>query len=527
MIRILTSLVAVFTVTSIQAQTNTIGRETPKLVIGITVDQLRGDYLDLFQNSFSEKGFKRLLSEGLVYENMSFDFPNLNDASSIATIYTGTTPFYHGIVGDTKYLTKQKQIVSTFTDDNFLGNYTNEKVSPLPLQVSTITDELKKASHNSSDVYSFAPLSSQALVTAGHLANCAFWVNDQSGKWASSTYYQNFYWLVDQENKSNNSYAVTSFGKYWNPLLDTKQYNAFPYSQGFINFQHNLGMETREAYKLFKKSPYVNEYIRDMAVKIISKADMGKRITPDYLALTFYAGSFPGIGDYSAEIQDTYLRLDRDIEILLNEIDKTIGLKNTFIFLTSTGYYDDNEEPDLVLNRGVFHINRCEALLNMYLMAIYGNNQWVEKFHNNQVYLNRKLIEDKKIPLKEIQQKSAEFIAEFTGVQDVYTSYQLMHGEWNPVMEYYKNGFTKETGGDLFVEIQPGYKIVNEQDAYYKTKIVRNNAIICPVIFFGNNIKPQRIKRTIKSTEIAPTISHVLRIRPPNAASEQPLSELF
>ena len=114
MIRILTSLVAVFTVTSIQAQTNTIGRETPKLVIGITVDQLRGDYLDLFQNSFSEKGFKRLLSEGLVYENMSFDFPNLNDASSIATIYTGTTPFYHGIVGDTKYLTKQKQIVSTF-----------------------------------------------------------------------------------------------------------------------------------------------------------------------------------------------------------------------------------------------------------------------------------------------------------------------------------------------------------------------------------------------------------------------------
>ena len=85
----------------------------------------------------------------------------------------------------------------------------------------------------------------------------------------------------------------------------------------------------------------------------------------------------------------------------------------------------------------------------------------------------------------------------------------------------------KKQGGDLFVEIQPGYKIVNEQDAYYKTKIVRNNAIICPVIFFGNNIKPQRIKRTIKSTEIAPTISHVLRIRPPNAASEQPLSELF
>ena len=527
MIRLLTSLVAVFAVTSIQAQTVATARETPKLVIGITIDQLRGDYLELFQHSFSEKGFKRLLNEGLVYENMTFNFPNLDDASTIATIYTGTTPFYHNIVGNTKYLAKEKRTVSTFVDDNFLGNYTQEKVSPLALQVSTITDELKRASHNASDVYSLAPLSNQALITGGHLANCAFWVDDQSGKWASSTFFQNFYWVVDQENRSNTSYATTSFGKYWNPLLDIKQYNAFPYSQGFINFQHSLGMETREAYRLFKKSPYVNECVRDMAVKIITKADMGKRISPDFLALTFYAGSFPGIGDYSAEIQDAYVRLDRDIENLLNEIDKTIGLKNVFIFLTSTGYYDDNEEPDLVINRGTFHINRCEALLNMYLMAIYGNNQWVEKFHNNQVYLNRKLIEDQKIPLKDIQQKSAEFIAEFTGVQDVYTSYQLMHGEWNPIMEYYKNGYTKETAGDLFVEIQPGYKIANEQDAYFKTKVSRHNAIVCPVIFFGNNIKPQRIKRTIKATEIAPTVSQILRIRPPNAATSQPLSELF
>ena len=122
MIRILTSLVAVLTITSVQAQTSV--HEVPKLVIGITIDQLRGDYLELFQGSFSERGFKRLLNEGLVYQNIKFDFPNLDDASAIATIYTGASPFYHGIVGNKKYIVAKKQEVSTFTDEAFLGNYT-------------------------------------------------------------------------------------------------------------------------------------------------------------------------------------------------------------------------------------------------------------------------------------------------------------------------------------------------------------------------------------------------------------------
>ena len=112
-------------------------------------------------------------------------------------------------------------------------------------------------------------------------------------------------------------------------------------------------------------------------------------------------------------------------------------------------------------------------------------------------------------------------------MQEVYTSYQIQHGQWNPVMEYYKNGYTKENSGDLFVELQPGYKIVNEQDASFKEKQTRNNAIVSPVIFFGNNIKPARIRRTIKATEIAPSVTYIMRIRSPNGAKEEPLPELI
>lgn len=530
MIRIITSLVAVLTISSVQAQSSV--RETPKLVIGITIDQLRGDYLELFQNTFSQRGFKRLLSEGLVYQNIKYDFPNLDDASAIATIYTGTTPFYHGIVGNKKYQAAKQQEISTFADDNFLGNYTQDKVSPLAIKTSTITDELKVATRGSSDVYSFAPSTAQALVTAGLRGNTAYWVDDYTGKWASSTYYGAFYWPVDQENRSNYDFSVKAKSTKWMPLLNIGDYKAFPFLQGVSFFTHEMG-EDKNAYLKVKQTPLVNENVRTMAMTVLSKADLGKRIAPDFLSLTFYAGNYENTPDYSIEIQDTYARLDRDIEQILDEVEKTVGLKNTLIFVSSTGYYNSNESDNsAAVNQNIpekkFYVNRCEALLNMYLMAIYGkDSKWVDKLYNGQVYLNRELIKQKDISLQEIQNKAAEFVSEFTGVQEVYTSYQLQHGQWNPVMEYYKNAYTQETTGDVFVELQPGYKIVNDQDPNFKEKQVRSNAVVCPVIFFGNGIKPEKVRRTIKATEIAPTVSYIMRIRSPNAAKEEALSELL
>jgi len=215
---------------------------------------------------------------------------------------------------------------------------------------------------------------------------------------------------------------------------------------------------------------------------------------------------------------------------ILDHIDKTLGLRNTLIFVTSTGYYeaDDIYPQDVQMPGGIFYTNRCEALLNMYLMAIYGKEQWVEKVYNCQVYLNRKLIENKNINLAEFQLKAAEFVAQFTGVQDVATSSQLLNDKANDNMRRYKNIFNKDISGDIFIEIQPGYKIVNEQDnSTLNEKRARETAIASPVIFIGNNIKPAKIKRTIKATEIAPTVSHILRIRAPNAAKAEVLPEFL
>ena len=160
MIKLVTSLVLFLSITQVMAGE---AHVTPKLVVGITIDQLRGDYLELFKHAFGEKGFKRLMNEGLVYSDMKFNFPNVDRASSIATIYTGANPAYHGIIGENKLNQNENLEVSSFKDDFYTGVFTNDRYSPLSIRVSTLTDELKIASNGQSDVFAFAPDASQEI----------------------------------------------------------------------------------------------------------------------------------------------------------------------------------------------------------------------------------------------------------------------------------------------------------------------------------------------------------------------------
>lgn len=523
MIRILTSLVVILTITPLQAQVSS--SETPKLVIGITIDQLRGDYLEHFKHAFGEKGFKRLLSEGLVYQNMEFDFDNINEVSALATIYTGSNPISHGIVSPKYYSAKTHREEPIFADNNYIGNYTSDKVSPIALKGTTITDELKIASDGRSDVYSFAANSEQALITAGRAGNTAYWIDEYTGKWASTTFYKDFYWTVDQDNRKTDNYTVKTWGAIWSSSQN--QSLAFPYTKTEGGFQHSLGAN-KDTYKLSKKTPFANENIRETAINLISKADLGKRSAPDFISLTFYAGKYPKAEDYGAELKDTYVRLDKDIELLLTAIDQYVGLQNVLIFVSSTGYFEsETPDPDRLRSNGAFYANRCEALLNMYLMAIYGQNQkWVDKYHDKQLYLNRELIKSKDIKLKEIQAVAAEFVAEFTGVQAVYTQSQLFLENTSNQLDYIKNGLSAQLAGDLVLELQSGFTVIDEQDTEYKEKVARYDMVACPVIFFGHSIKAEKIRRVIKATEIAPSIAYIMRIRAPSAARNHPLVEL-
>jgi len=291
-------------------------------------------------------------------------------------------------------------------------------------------------------------------------------------------------------------------------------------------FKYNFDDAKRNKFRKLKTSPYVNDEVNLLATECLYNARLGEDNVPDMLALTYYGGNYEhrSVLESSLEIQDMYVRLDKSIGDLLDAIDKKVGLHNTIFFITSTGYVD-SEAPDLNKYRipgGEFHINRCAALLNMYLMAIYGEGQYVEAYYGMELYFNHKLIEQKQLSLPEILSKSSDFLIQFSGVNDVYTSYRLLLGAWTPEIHKIRNSYNRKRSGDIIMDILPGWTAVrdNPQD----NKLVRKSYIPSPLIFFGSSIKPEIIETPVNADCIAPTITGFMRIRAPNGCQTPSLT---
>ncbi len=523
MIRIITSLVAVLVISSVQAQINVAG--TPRLVIGITIDQLRGDYLELFEENFSENGFKRLKNSGLMYQNMRFDFTNVNTASAIATIHTGANPSFTGIDAPQKFSRDKHQIVSILHDENATSA---TRLTTSALYTSTLADELKVASQGKANVYAVAPDAYQALLSIGHTDGIAIWIDDFSGKWLSSSRYNPTEWISERINSSASALDKRIKNLSWRPSLSIDKYKLLPYDGGtFYTFNHTFGSE-KSPYLTLKKTPLVNDEVANMATSLIKEAALGTRSMPDFLSLTFYLGNAPQVANKLSplETQDAYYRLDRTLGQFFEVVDKTVGLQNALIFVTSTGNFLQEEPKNRATEGGtIFYPNRCTSLLNMMLMAEYGKEQWVEGFFNNQIFLDRKLIERKNLNIKEIQNKSAEFVEQFTGVQDVVTSSNFAeNSNWSDVRE----GLHKKNIGDLLLRLQSGTRIVDENTTTPQPDFRERNATVrAPIFFFGYNVRPQKVYREINAREIAPSVAYTLRIRSPNAASGSVLPELI
>lgn len=526
--KILSSLIAILAVTNMEAQ-----QQMPKLVVCITVDQLRGDYIEYFYNTLGERGFKRLLNEGKVYSNIHFEFSNVDEATAFATLFTGSNPCFNGISSDKKYDFDKEKETSILYDSSYLGNFTRDNYSPKALFSSTIGDELKIASKGKSDVYSIAPNAEAAILSAGHAANGAFWIDNTNGKWATTTYYKSVPWYIDRYNSGAESLSSRLSKMIWTPSIGQDKMKAFPYVTEEPAFKYTFSEKELYCYPNLKTTPFVNKEVNRLALQFLEYGGFGTRTCPDMLSVTYYAGNYRGNmnKEYSYEIQDAYCQLDKDIEQLLDAIDKKVGLSKTLVVFTGSGYYKSEEsyapELEAAVVGGEFHPKRCVALLNMYMMALYGQQtNWVKGFYNNQIYLNRKAIEDAKLDLTTVQNKAAAFLKEFSGVQHVTTDNSLLFGDWNEGTAKFREGTHHLGRGDLIVELQPGWKI-NWDNAKEKVKIIRNSAVITPLVFMGCGIKPERIYRDIKATEIAPTVTHILRIRSPNASKALPLFEMM
>lgn len=502
------------------AQADTSGN-VPKVVVGIVVDQLRADYLEKYAHLYGEDGFKKLFAEGRVYTNGYFDHAGPDRSSAVASVYSGSTPYYHGITGNRFLERKSMRVLGAVDDASYAGINTSAATSPARLLVTTVTDELKLATKGHAYVLSVAPERDMAVLAGGHAPNAVIWLAEDKAMWASSDYYNGVpAWVRPFNHRIGTHFDWSNVE--WEPYYPTGVYSYSAYDGVPKAFRHTFRGGDAETVRRYKTSACVNDEVTQLAQACIAGSLFGRNKTTDMLCVGYYAGNYEHLSEweYPLELQDIYCRLDRNIADLLRAVDEKVGIDNALFFITSTGY-SDAYMPDskyFTLPTGELKMDRCVALLNMYLGALYGKDSYVEGSYLNELYLNHSLIEKRQLKMKELLDRCTEFLSQMAGVKRVYPSLDLLSGSADAAM---RNSYNAERSGDLILEVSPGWTLVDDR---WGERVYYNRAHVpVPVILYGAGLAPAISRSPIAVESVAPTVSHILRISVPNGCSARPV----
>ena len=519
----------------------------PKLVVGIVVDQMRPDYLTRFYDQFGDGGFKKLMSGGFTMWNIHYNYIPTYTGPGHASIYSGTTPRYHGIVGNDIYYRETGKSEYCVNDTfNVVGNVTVEPgkgMSPRRMIASNICDELKICTNNQSKVISLSLKDRAAILSGGHSADVALWFDQKTGNFVSSSYYakQLPSWVVSFNDRT---LAFSYINEPWTPLHDPDYYSDCVTDTAICAisktgekvlplFPHSLQLQlnSKDArYSLLYKSPMANTLLTDLAVDAIKNGDLGKGKNPDFLALSYSSTDVVGhlYGPLSKEIKDTYLRLDQDLERLIKTLDQTVGAGNYVLFLTADHGIPESPQylADHKIPAGYLYHKPLIMMASGFLDTKLSAGKWVDTLINDQFFLNRKLISDKGLDLKNVQSQLANFLMQQKGIAFAYTASEMNESEFTASTGMcIQNGFQPKLSGDVLMVMEPGYfeyedgYLVEHGSGYnYDTHV--------PLIWYGQNINKGESWQLHYITDIAPTLSMILRIKYPGACIGNPIIEV-
>ena len=331
--KLLSTVILLMTVVAVDAQT---APEVPRLVVNIMIDQLRTDYMEAFSPLYSGQGFLRLMKQGHMFSQAEYPFDTPDRASAAACLASGTSPYVNGVVGEVWLDRQTLQPVYCVDDKNFAGSQTSDATSPLYLAVSTLGDELKVSTEGRGMVISIAPNRDAAVLSAGHAADAVLWIDDQTGRWCSTTYYGDYpQWATEYEAKSSLSKRIGSIT--WTPVNESVgNFNYFVSGTAGKPFNHKFSGDRR--FREFKASACVNEEVTNFVKQAIKGTTIGMDGVSDLLNVTYYAGNYDhqSVGSYPIEIQDTYVRLDYQIAELINAVENRVGEGKALFVITSS-----------------------------------------------------------------------------------------------------------------------------------------------------------------------------------------------
>ena len=522
--------------------------DKPRLVIGIVIEVLKYDQLEKFRDRLGDNGIKKLINEGTYFKNASFEYMLTESAPGHATISTGSEPSFRGITSDSWYLPLKNELIYCTKDigvNPVGGSYESGLHSPVNLQASTFSDELEMATNKNAKVFGVGIKENSAIFSAGHTADAAYWFDNTTGTWMSSTYYIDTLpiWINDfnamkfSESYLNNTWSLLRPAKdYADCLVDSNNLEAgfnginyFPYdlkkmrSKGILN--------SRNDFSLLRETPFGNSLTTKFAIRLIEKEKLGKDDVTDYLSICYSSTDNIGhrFGPSSVEMGDAILRLDDEIKNLLIYLNDSIGKKNILIYFTAA--HGISEIPAVLENNripaGYFKQSQALQLLRSYLNAVYGEGNWVKGYSERQIFLNRTLIEDARLPLEEVQKKVARFLVQFTGVAAAYPYSAFEANDFgNGNLKRIINNFNPQRSGDVIVTLNPGW-VEKEGDYVTNHNSPYEYDSHVPLIWYGWTVNRSTVTRQVNMTDIAATLSALCKVPFPNACTGEPMFELF
>lgn len=518
----------------------------PKLVIGIVVDQMRQDYLQRFEYHFGEDGFKRLMYDGFQARNNHYNYIPTYTAPGHASIYTGTTPKYHGIIANDWYsrvLGRSVYCVGDTLSNSVAGSAMNGNISPRNLQVNTITDELKLSTNFKSKVVGVSIKDRGAVLPAGHTPDGAYWYDSRTGEFMSSDYYfDELPKWADTFNKKRlpNKYS----DQVWKTILPIDQYTQSteddtPYERGFKGketptFPYNLAELRKEngPYGMIRSTPFGNTLVLDMAKAALEGEEMGADNVTDFLAVSLSSTDYIGhnFGPNSIEIEDTYIRLDRDLAGFLDYLDEKVGEGEYLVFLTSDHGVVANPQFLVDNNLPGGYLDNDKAKEPVFrLIEELGGEEYILDVSNDQIFLDRALISSKEQNLADIQQLFAEKCMKVEEIVETFTASDMSRIDYSdPLRVNLQNGYNRKLSGDVLILKKPGYLsgepgssgTTHGSGYTYDTHV--------PLLFYGTGVKKGATVEKTFITDIVPTLSMLLNISMPNAAvTGSPIGDMF
>ncbi len=557
---IITALSNIVFTSSLLGQTNST-ESKPKLILQITVDQLRGDMPLSVYNQLGQGGFRYLYEQGVVYENAHHRHANTETVVGHATLATGADPADHGMIGNIWYDKELGRVVYNIEDPQYSligeGGDVDKATeidptqkaagtdgrSPSAILTTTFSDELALSTNGKAKIFGVSVKDRGAITMAGH-AGKAFWFSKAKGEFITSTYYYDEYpqWVVEWNSKK---YPMQYAGTNWELMYDKSNYtygnhDDMPYETNLpgygVVFPHPFGEADGKLYTtLLTASPAGDELCLKFAQELLVKEELGKDEVTDYLSISFSSTDYVGhlFGPSSLESEDNLLRLDKTLSELFTFIDKNVGLKSTLIVLSAD--HGAAEVPARLNEFGIDaqyfapdSLDKTKAI--QHLKAKYGiAEELISGFNHPYIYLNNEIIQQHNLDINEVSRVVAEELVKFNGIAYAVPSIDLVEGKIPDTRLYRQilRNFNSKRSGDIYIVLEPHW-FVNDFDGLTVASTHgspwRYDTFV-PIIFAGHGLDAGNIFREVQTVDIALTLSKYLKIKGPSGASGKPLTE--